>query len=61
MGKQKSGGGARKLGHNKRKPCNQAYKIERRWLKNAIARIKRHCKQFPGDKQAQGIYAKLVT
>jgi len=61
MAKQnKSGGGARKLGHNKKKPCNVAYKVEMRWLKNALLRIKRHCRHFPDDLQAIRTRDRLV-
>ncbi len=38
----------RKIGRNSRRPCQQRYNSQRRWIKNKAIKILKHMKSHPG-------------
>jgi hypothetical protein len=49
-GKARRGGKKnRKFGRAMRRPSHHRYNNEKRWIKNKIRKLVRHCKKFPND------------
>lgn len=55
----KSGKKNRKHGRNGRSPAQKRYKVEQRWIKNKLRRLKRRVKQHPNDKIALTAFKSL--
>lgn len=52
-GKKKKGKKSRKIGRYSKHPSSMRYKGERRWVRNKVRRMTRHCKRHPNDAQAR--------
>ena len=42
----------RKIGRYAKSPSNMRYKGERRWERNKVRKLTKHCKHFPHDAQS---------